>query len=144
MLLTTIGFSKKSLRDFTAALQHHKVDRVIDTRLQNTSQLAGYAKKEDLAYVLELLNIDYLHELSLAPTEELLKAIKQKEIPWAEFEKTFVDLLAERKVEEKIEEWLGDKVPCFMCSEEKPHHCHRKLVVEYLKEFDSRIEIVHL
>ncbi|MED4585780.1 DUF488 domain-containing protein [Brevibacillus choshinensis] len=144
MLLTTIGFSKKSLRDFTAALQHHKVERVIDTRLQNTSQLAGYAKKDDLAYVLELLHIDYLHELSLAPTEELLKAIKQKEIPWAEFEKTFVDLLAERKVEATMNEWLGDKVPCFMCSEEKPHHCHRKLVVEYLKEFDSRIEIVHL
>ncbi|KQL46407.1 hypothetical protein AN963_15775 [Brevibacillus choshinensis] len=144
MLLTTIGFSKKSLRDFTAALQHHKVERVIDTRLQNTSQLAGYAKKDDLAYVLELLHIDYLHELSLAPTEELLKAIKQKEIPWAEFEKTFVDLLAERKVEATMNEWLGDKVPCFMCSEEKPHHCHRKLVVEYLKDFDSRIEIVHL
>lgn len=144
MLVTTIGFSKKSLRSFATALQHHHVDRVIDTRLQNTSQLAGFAKKEDLAYVLELLSIDYLHELSLAPTEELLKAIKQKEIPWAEFEKIFVDLLAERKVEAKLDEWLGDKVPCFLCSEEKPHHCHRKLVVEYLKEFDSRIEIVHL
>lgn len=144
MLLTTIGFSKKSLRDFTTALQHHKVDRVIDTRLQNTSQLAGFAKKDDLSFVLELLHIDYLHELSLAPTEELLKAIKQKEIPWTEFEKTFVDLLAERKVETKMDQWLGDKVPCFLCSEEKPHHCHRKLVVEYLREFDSRIEIVHL
>ncbi|QRG67200.1 DUF488 family protein [Brevibacillus choshinensis] len=144
MLVTTIGFSKKSLRSFATALQQHNVDRVIDTRLQNTSQLAGFAKKEDLSYVLELLNIDYLHELSLAPTEELLKAIKQKEIPWAEFEKIFVDLLAERKVEAKLDDWLGDKVPCFLCSEEKPHHCHRKLVVEYLKEFDNRIEIVHL
>lgn len=144
MLLTTIGFSKKSLRTFATALQEHKVDLVIDTRLQNTSQLAGFAKKEDLSYILELLNIEYIHELSLAPTEELLKAIKSKEIPWGEFEKTFTDLLQERKVETKMNEWLGDRVPCFLCSEEQPHHCHRKLVVEYLREFDPRIEIVHL
>jgi uncharacterized protein (DUF488 family) len=72
------------------------------------------------------------------------REFRQKEIPWAEFEKTFVDLLAERKVEAKMDGWLGDKVPCFLCSEEKPHHCHRKLVVEYLREFDNRIEIVHL
>ncbi|WP_289137825.1 DUF488 domain-containing protein [uncultured Brevibacillus sp.] len=86
MLVTTIGFSKKSLRTFASTLQHHKVERVIDTRLQNTSQLAGFAKKDDLEYVLELLNIEYIHDLSLAPTEPLLKAIKQKELSWGEFE----------------------------------------------------------
>lgn len=144
MLVTTIGFSKKSLRTFASALQHHKVDRVIDTRLQNTSQLAGFAKKDDLAFILQLLNIDYLHDLSLAPTEELLKAIKQKEISWGEFETTFTALLQQRKVETRMDEWIGDRVPCFLCSEEKPHHCHRKLVVDYLREFDHRLEIVHL
>lgn len=144
MLLTTIGFSKKSLRTFASALQQHKVERLIDTRLQNTSQLAGFAKKDDLEYILELLDIDYIHELSLAPTEDLMKAVKSKEISWSEFEKTFVNLLQERKIEKKMDEWLGGGVPCFLCSEEKPHHCHRKLVVEYLREFDNRIEIVHL
>ncbi|GIO09526.1 hypothetical protein J31TS6_55540 [Brevibacillus reuszeri] len=144
MLVTTIGFSKKSLRTFASTLQHHKVERVIDTRLQNTSQLAGFAKKDDLEYVLELLKIEYIHDLSLAPTEPLLKAIKQKELSWGEFERTFTDLLQERKIETKMDELLGDRVPCFLCSEEKPHHCHRKLVVEYLREFDKRIEIVHL
>ena len=144
MLVTTIGFSKKSLRTFASALQHHKVDRVIDTRLHNTSQLAGFAKKDDLVFILQLLNMDYLHDLSLAPTEELLKAIKQKEISWSEFETTFTDLLQQRKIETRMDEWVGDSVPCFLCSEEKPHHCHRKLVVDYLREFDHRLEIVHL
>lgn len=144
MLFTTIGFSKKSLRTFAAALQQHQVNRLIDTRLQNTSQLAGFAKKDDLEYILELLNIDYIHDLSLAPTEDLLKAIKQKEISWGEFETTFLDLLQQRKIETKMADLIGDSVPCFLCSEEKPHHCHRKLVVEYMREFDPRIEIVHL
>lgn len=144
MLLTTIGFSKKSLRTFVSSLQHNNVNRLIDTRLQNTSQLAGFAKKDDLAFILELLNIEYVHDLSLAPTESLMKAIKQKEISWGEFETTFRDLLSQRKIETRINELVGDSVPCFLCSEDKPHHCHRKLVVEYLREFDNRFEIVHL
>ena len=144
MLVTTIGFSKKSLRTFAASLQQHQVNRLIDIRLQNTSQLAGFAKKDDLEFILELLNIDYVHDLSLAPTEDLLKAIKQKEISWADFETTFLDLLQQRKIETKLDALIGDSVPCFLCSEEKPHHCHRKLVVEYMREFDPRIEIVHL
>ncbi len=144
MICTTIGFSKKSLRTFASSLQQHNVTRVIDIRLQNTSQLAGFAKKDDLEFILELLNIDYLHELSLAPTESLMKAIKQKEISWGEFETAFLGLLEQRKIETRMDEWLGDGVPCFLCSEDKPHHCHRKLVVGYLREFDHRIEIVHL
>ncbi len=144
MLLTTIGFSKKSLRTFVSALQTNKVTRLIDTRLQNTSQLAGFAKKDDLEFILELLNIEYVHDLSLAPTEGLLKAIKHKDISWGEFETAFLDLLSQRKIETGMQKMLGDGVPCFLCSEEKPHHCHRRLVVEYLREFDNRIEIVHL
>lgn len=145
MLLTTIGSSQKSLRTFVSTLQQNHVNRVIDVRLQNTSQLAGFSKKDDLAFILEMLKIDYVHELSLAPTESLMKAYKGKELSWEEFKPTFLDLLAQRKIETRMKELLGDGVvPCFLCSEDKPHHCHRKLVVEYLREFDHSLEIVHL
>jgi len=144
MKFTTIGFAQKSLRTFVLALQQHNVTRVVDTRLQNTSQLSGFAKKEDLAYILEMLGIEYWHDLELAPTEPLMKAIKGKEISWQEFARTFTDLLAQRRIETRLGQIAGDGVPCFLCSEAKPHQCHRKLVVEYLREFDQRIEIVHV
>jgi len=145
MIVTTIGLARKSLRDFASALQHHRVTRLVDTRLQNTSQLAGFAKKDDLKYILELLGIEYVHSLDLAPTEGMMKAIKQREISWTEFESAFIDLLAARKVESGMAAWLGEgAIPCFLCSEEKPHHCHRRLVVEYLREFNSRLGIIHI
>lgn len=144
MKVTTIGFSKKSLRSFVSLLQQNNVTRLIDTRLHNTSQLAGFAKKDDLEFVMELLQIQYIHDLSLAPTESLLKAIKQKDISWKEFENIFKNLLQERKIETRINEMIGDGIPCFLCSEEKPHQCHRKLVTDYLREFDNRIEVIHL
>ncbi|MFB7139029.1 DUF488 family protein [Gottfriedia sp. NPDC056225] len=144
MNITTIGFSKKSLRTFSTMLQQNRVTHLIDTRLHNTSQLAGYAKKDDLQFVMRLLNIQYTHDTDLAPTEELLKAIKKKEIEWNDFEKDFLNLIQNRKIEKKINDFTSIGVPCFLCSEEKPHHCHRKLVVEYLREFDHRFEIIHL
>ncbi|WP_129690757.1 DUF488 family protein [Gottfriedia acidiceleris] len=144
MNITTIGFSKKSLRTFSSLLQQNNVTHLIDTRLHNTSQLAGYAKKDDLHFVMDLLNIQYTHDTDLAPTEELLKAIKKKEVSWNDFEKDFFSLIQNRKIETKINDFISNGVPCFLCSEEKPHHCHRKLVVEYLREFDNRFEIIHL
>jgi uncharacterized protein (DUF488 family) len=59
--ICTIGFSKKSLRKFIDLLEQGNVTRIVDTRLNNTSQLAGYAKKEDLKYVLELVGISPSH-----------------------------------------------------------------------------------
>lgn len=144
MNITTIGFSKKSLRTFASMLQQNNVTHLIDTRLHNTSQLAGFAKKDDLHFVMNLLNIQYTHDTDLAPTEELLKAIKKKEVSWNDFEKDFLILIQKRKIETKINDFISNGVPCFLCSEEKPHHCHRKLVVEYLREFDNRFEIIHL
>lgn len=93
----TIGFSKKSLREFITRLKTAGVRKVIDVRLHNTSQLAGYAKKEDLEYVLELAGIAYEHRPELAPTEELLKGYKSGEITWPEYEKVYKDLLKKRE-----------------------------------------------
>ncbi|WP_090824766.1 DUF488 family protein [Paenibacillus sp. yr247] len=141
----TIGFAQKSLKTFVHHLLDNQVTKIVDTRLNNVSQLAGYAKKEDLQYVLELVNIKYAHEIELAPTKDMLEAIKKKQISWDEFEKIFIDLIAKRKIEEKIDDLLGEEeTVCFLCSEHKPHQCHRRLIVEYLREYKKDILINHL
>lgn len=117
---------------------------LVDIRLNNTSQLAGFAKKEDLAYIMELVGIHYIHDVSLAPTSEILEAYKKKKISGSEFGKLYVDLLEKRRIQDRISEIIGEGVPCFLCSEDDPHHCHRRYLAEYLQKFDPSLEIVHL
>lgn len=142
--ICTIGTSKKSLKKFIDLLQSAKVSRLVDTRLNNTSQLAGFSKKNDLAYIMKLVGISYTHELSLAPTGDILEAYKKNHISWNEYEKRYLDLLAKRKIENQIDDILSDEVTCFLCSEEKPHKCHRRLLAEYLREHKQKVEIFHL
>lgn len=139
----TIGFAQKPLRDFVQFLKENKVTRIVDIRLNNTSQLSGFAKKNDLAYILELVNIDYTHELSLAPTQELLSNYRKKKMPWDEFKKAYTQLLEERNVEETFD-FSEDEAICFLCSEHEPYHCHRTIAAEYLHEHQRKLSIVHL
>lgn len=145
MLLCTIGFSKKGLRDFISRLQRAGITKVIDVRLNNTSQLAGYAKKDDLAYILELVGIEYEHRTDLAPTESLLKDYKQKRVTWDEYEQVFLHNLAKRNAWGKKTLFSDDhQAVCLLCSEDKPQYCHRRLVAEdYCKHFPN-VQIKHL
>ncbi|MEK4106990.1 DUF488 domain-containing protein [Paenibacillus sp. FSL R10-2791] len=140
----TIGFAKKTLKKFIGLLQEENVKHLIDTRLNNTSQLAGFAKKEDLDYISQLVGIKYNHFLNLAPEAEMLEDFKKKRIPWDEYEKRYLDLLYKRKIENDLDSFLQDGKPCFLCSEDKPHHCHRRLLVEYLQQYNGDIQIIHL
>jgi uncharacterized protein (DUF488 family) len=142
--ICTIGFAKKPLRTFVELLKQANVQVVIDTRLHNTSQLSGYAKKDDLAFILEILGIGYIHDPLLAPTEEILKAYKNKEMAWGDYEEKYVELLKMRKVEQSHQDLIAKKTVCLLCSEHAPHYCHRRLLAEYLRKFYSDIEIVHL
>ncbi len=144
MIVCTIGFSKKNLREFIHKLQNAGVKKVIDIRLNNTSQLAGYSKKQDLEFVLELVNIDYDHRLEFAPTETLLKDYKEKKISWAEYENIFNNLLEKRKPLTRIETKNEPEVICLLCSEDKPSKCHRRLVAEFLKKYNEEVHINHL
>ena len=67
----TIGFTQKSLRRFVGLLQKARVDLLVDIRLRPDSQLSGYAKREDLTFVLDLFGIGYLNQPLLAPTPVL-------------------------------------------------------------------------
>jgi len=144
MKLFTIGFTKKSARRFFELLRSSGARRVVDVRLNNVSQLAGFAKKDDLAYFAkEVCGMDYLHLPGLAPTKEMLDRYKKEGGDWHEYERQFLDLMRQRRIEETIsKEAIADG--CLLCSEDKPHRCHRRLVAEYLKDRWGDVDIVHL
>ena len=142
--LYTMGFTKKTAQDFFSKLNANHVERVIDVRLNNTSQLAGFTKQNDLEYFLgEILDIEYINMPQLAPTKEILKDYRDKNLEWADYESRFEELIISRGIIESIGKGLIDK-SCLLCSEDKPDHCHRRLVAEYLAEEWGDIEIVHL
>jgi uncharacterized protein (DUF488 family) len=140
----TIGFTGKSAREFFTRLGDAGVKRILDIRLKNSSQLSGFAKKDDLEFFLMKINgIKYLHVYDLAPTENILDSYKGKKIGWSEYEMQFNRLLKERKVENRMRDELSEG-DCFLCSEEKPDFCHRRLVAEYLQQKFGDINILHL
>jgi uncharacterized protein (DUF488 family) len=143
-VIFTIGFAKKSAREFFTKLKEAGVKTVIDIRLNNVSQLASFTKGQDLPYFLqEILGIKYVHKPELAPTKDILDAYKKKEIDWSEYEKQFRRLLLERRIENVITPQDADK-SCLLCSEPKPDKCHRRLSAEYLRELWGNVKIVHL
>lgn len=145
MNVFTIGFTKKNAETFFGFLRESKVKTLIDVRLNNVSQLAGFAKRDDLKYFLsELCSASYVHEPDLAPTKELLSSYKSKDITWEAYEDKFLNLMATRNIERSISSGLLND-GCLLCSEHEPHQCHRRLVLDYLaKTGMSDIEVKHL
>lgn len=144
MKVFTIGFTKKNARRFFETLRSSGVKRVVDVRLNNVSQLAGFAKKDDLAYFLDRIGgIEYVHVPALAPTQDILDDYKKKGGDWDVYEKKFIELMRQRRIEETVpRDLVADG--CLLCSEDKPHHCHRRLVAEYLQRHWGGIEVRHL
>ena len=140
----TIGFTKKSAEDFFGKIRRFGVRSLIDIRLNNVSQLAGFTKRDDLMYFLrQICNCGYRHEPLLAPTHEILDAYKKGKIDWEEYESRFNSLINSRKIEGMFQPGELDQ-SCFLCSESKPDRCHRRLVTEYLKSKIDNIVVLHL
>ena len=134
MEIYTIGFTKKTAEQFFTLLKNAKIARLIDVRLNNVSQLAGFAKKDDLRFFLqEICHCEYEHEPLLAPTQELLDQYKKAKGSWSEYEQLFLSLIAERKIEEKIDPSRFAIPTVLLCSEPTAEHCHRRLILEYLR-----------
>lgn len=128
----TIGFTQKSAETFFGILREHGIKRLLDVRINNTSQLAGFAKRDDLRYFLrELCGADYQHEPSLAPTKTLLKAYRSGELDWAGYERAFLELLHKRGVDRTFSAAMFATPTVLLCSEATAEQCHRRLVVEY-------------
>ena len=142
--LFTIGFTKKTAEQFFGKLKRAGVQKVVDVRLNNVSQLAGFTKKADLQFFLrEIAGIDYVHVPELAPTKEIFDAFKKNKGNWNDFETPFLDLMSQRRIENVLDRDLFDR-GCLLCSEDKPHHCHRSLVAKYLDEKWGGISVDHL
>ncbi|MGK7898256.1 MAG: DUF488 family protein [Xenococcus sp. (in: cyanobacteria)] len=142
--LFTIGFTKKTAEEFFSLISNAGVKRIIDTRLNNVSQLAGFAKRKDLEYFLkEIADIDYIHILDLAPTKDILDDYKKKKSDWKTYETSFLELMKKRRIENKVSAEILDG-GCLLCSEAQPHNCHRRLVAEYLNNKLGNINVCHL
>ncbi|MGB7511750.1 MAG: DUF488 domain-containing protein [Pelodictyon phaeoclathratiforme] len=144
MKIFTIGFTQKSAEQFFNHLKQPGLTRVIDIRLNNVSQLAGFTKMKDLQFFLrEINNLDYVHLPELAPTKEILDGYKKNGGDWKSYEKQFLSLMATRRIENLVKKDLIDG-GCLLCSEVTPQHCHRLLVAEYFRDKWGYVEIVHL
>lgn len=145
MEITTIGFTQHTAESFFGRLRTARIEQLIDVRINNVSQLAGFAKRDDLRFFLrELCDASYVHETLLAPTDTLLKEYRDKSISWTEYEKRFLGLMEERAIEDRVPRELFAKRSALLCSEHTPEKCHRRLVADYLGEHWGNLTVVHL
>lgn len=145
MEIYTAGFTHTSAERFFERLRGAGIRRLIDVRLNNVSQLAGFSKRDDLAYFLRVIcGAEYLHEPLLAPTQELLDGYKKHKGDWEDYERRFLALMDERRIAERLDRRLFDVPTVLLCSEATAEHCHRRLVAEYLREHWGDVRIVHL
>lgn len=141
----TVGFTKKTAEDFFNALEENRISLVLDLRLNNTSQLAGFTKYPDIKFFLNrICKIDYIHDTMFSPTDYILSRYKKKEIDWGQYEKEFFELMRIRNINKYIPtSYSIDKTICLLCSEPTPEKCHRRLIANIFKEVLS-LEIIHL
>ena len=147
MKIYTIGFTQKSAKRFFGLLRESGAKRIVDVRLRPDGQLAGFTRKNDLEFFLPAIlgkkQGGYRHLPDLAPTSEMLDAYRKEHHDWNRYEREFVALMAERRIERMpIKRLLNDA--CLLCSEPEPHHCHRRLVAEYFRQHWTDVEIIHL
>jgi len=143
--VATIGFTKTNAAGFFDRIKQAGVTTIVDVRLHNTSQLAGFAKADDLAYFLKAIcQAGYVHQPLLAPTDDILKAYKRDKGDWSVYRGRFMQLMADRQVETRLQPTMFHGT-CLLCSEATPHYCHRRLVCEYLNgKWDDCLTVRHL
>lgn len=145
MEIYSIGFTQKSAREFFGSLKAHGIERLLDVRLNNTSQLAAFAKQADLAYFVgKICGAAYEHEPLLAPTQEILDEYKKHKGSWETYTEAYLALIRSRKVETAISKDSFKKKTVLLCSEPTAEHCHRRLALEYLQKEWGGVKIIHL
>jgi len=145
MEVYTIGFTQTTAAEFFGKLKQAGIRRLVDVRLNNVSQLAGFTKRDDLQYFLaEICGAEYVHEPRLAPTKEIVDAYKKEKGSWDDYQRRFLDLMADRKIETVVDASLFDVPTVLLCSEPTADRCHRRLVLEYLDGKWGNVRAIHL
>ena len=145
MEVYTIGFTKRTAAEFFGTLRKAGIKRLLDVRLNNSSQLAGFTKRDDLGFFLkEICATEYAHEPLLAPTKDLLDAYKKNGGAWKDYQERFINLMQQRKIEDVIDQRSFSIPTALLCSEHTAEHCHRRLVLEYLQSKWGTLTISHL
>ena len=142
----TIGFTRRTAEDFFELLKFHGIKKIIDVRLNNTSQLLAFSKYPDIEYFTKkILHGEYFHDKKFAPSERILDAYKKKFISWDEYEEAFAALMNTRDIDKYILENYADAENyCLLCTEPTAEYCHRRLVAEKIRDVLGDVEIVHL
>jgi uncharacterized protein (DUF488 family) len=145
MEIYSIGFTQKSAAQFFGALKNAGIRRLMDVRLNNRSQLAGFTKNVDLPFFLkELCGASYVHQPLLAPTQEMLDEYKKKKGSWHEYELRFLELMDKRRIASALDPQSFLQATALLCSEPTAEQCHRRLVLEYLQHHWEGVIIRHL
>ena len=145
MEIYSIGFTQSTAERFFGRLKEAGIKRLLDVRLNNVSQLAGFAKRDDLAYFLKTIcDAEYRHEPLLAPNQEMLDTYKKQKGSWQDYERRFSALMSHREIEGNLDKTIFDVPTVLLCSEHTAEHCHRRLVLEYLQDKWGDLEIIHL
>jgi uncharacterized protein (DUF488 family) len=143
----TIGFTQKSAKHFFDTLYDNGIEMMIDIRINNISQLAGFAKGDDLEYFLDkIYGIKYVYRSVFAPTKELLKDYRDKVISWDEYIIIYNRMLDERNsCKNFLKDYANYNKVCLLCSEATAEKCHRRLLADRINQiFPTETEVIHL
>jgi uncharacterized protein (DUF488 family) len=153
MRICTTGFRGKSAREFFALLKKAGVQKLLDIRRRNQSQLAGFTKGSDLGYFLEeCFGIKYEHIPLFAPSEELLDGFharlgkrKCDDATWGWYVEQFTREISGKPIMERfLAATMGSEVVCLLCTEETAERCHRRLIAEHVAERVEGTVVEHL
>jgi uncharacterized protein (DUF488 family) len=146
MRIYTIGFTKKSASEFFELIKENKISMILDIRLSNSSQLAGFSKAPDLEFFLhEICRCKYAHDLDFAPTAELMEDFKSKKINLAQYETLYIELMESREaIPHFLKDYLHYENVCLLCSEETSATCHRRVFAELLLKNIPGASLKHL
>ena len=145
MRIYTIGFTGKSAEEFFTLLQSAEAAVLLDIRVHNRSQLAGFTRRDHMPFLTEnLTNLRYIELPILAPESDLLKQYRT-DGDWDNFEVQYLQLLVDRNAVAAIDRGMFSDGVVLMCSEPTAEKCHRRLAADHLRtHVFADADIIHL